>query len=235
MPGAPPASVIAASFTSPVDALYLAAVFDPIFTVSYPNSRKVLRVGLWRAIWQALSPAQLAPTPPGGTSSRLTTLAELIAANPNRVVAVFPECATTNGMGILPFSPSLVTVPGDVKIFPVSIRYTSPDITTPVPGALGSFLWRLLSRPTHVMRIRIAEALYNTSIMVNGVGESSGVESRGRVRVRSDDGDEEPGVNFEEQRVLDRVAENLARLGRNKRVGLTVEDKARFVEAWKKK
>lgn len=234
MPGAPPASVIAASFTSPIDALYLAAVFDPIFTISYPNSRKVVRVGLWRAIWQALSPTQLNPTPPKG-KSRLTTLAELIATNPNRVVAVFPECATTNGMGILPFSPSLLTIPGDVKIFPVSIRYTSPDITTPVPGAWSSFLWRLLSRPTHVMRIRIAEALYNTSIMVNGVGESSGVETRGRARVRSGDADEEPNVNFEEQRVLDRVAENLARLGRNKRVGLTVEDKARFVEAWKKK
>lgn len=249
MPGAPPASVIAASFTSPVDALYLAAVFDPIFTISYPNSRKVVRVGLWRAIWQALSPSQLHPAPPpsqdasssSSSSSRLTTLAELIAAHPNRVVAVFPECATTNGMGILPFSPSLLTVPGDVKIFPVSIRYTSPDITTPVPGAWGSFLWRLLSRPTHVLRIRIADAVYNTAIMVNGLGgEASGVESRGRARVRGGDAaaaadEEEPAVSFEEQRVLDRVAENLARLGRNKRVGLTVEDKARFVEAWKKK
>lgn len=234
MPGAPPSSVIAASFTSPIDALYLAAVFDPIFTVSYPNSRKVVRIGLWRAIWQALSPSQVLLNP-NDAAPNLTTLAELIAANPNRVVAVFPECATTNGMGILPFSPSLLTIPSDVKIFPVSIRYTSPDITTPVPGAWSSFLWRLLSRPTHVMRIRIADALYNTSVMVNGIGESSGVETRGRARARSGSADEEPPVNFEEQRVLDRVAENLARLGRNKRVGLTVEDKARFVEAWKKK
>ncbi|KAF3771187.1 hypothetical protein M406DRAFT_336684 [Cryphonectria parasitica EP155] len=229
MPGAPPASVIAASFTSPVDAVYLAAVFDPIFTISYPGTRCVSRVGLFRTIWHALSPAQLRPAP---ADDGLTTLAEIIAANPGRVVAVFPECATTNGLGILPFSPSLLTVPADVKIFPVSIRYTSPDITTPVPGAWWSFLWRLLSRPTHVMRIRIADAIYNTAGMVDGLAVASGRETRTSARARADDG---AGVNVEGQRVLDRVAETLARLGRNKRVGLTVEDKAKFVEAWKKK
>lgn len=242
MPGAPPASVIAASFTSPIDAVYLAAVFDPVFTISYPSSRRVQHVGLWGAVWHALSPAQLRSAPPA--DARLVDLAELLASHPGRVVAVFPECATTNGTGILPFSPSLLTVPGDVKIFPVSIRYASPDITTPVPGAWWHFLWRLLSRPTHVMRIRIAEAVYNTSGMVNGLGESSGVEvgaARGRARSRAgEEGavagrDSEPEVTAEEQRVLDRIGENLARLGRNKRVGLTVKDKARFVEAWKKK
>lgn len=233
MPGAPPASIIAASLTSPVDAVYLAAVFDPIFTISYPASRQVQRVGLWRAIWHALSPAQLRTAPPAG--ARLTSLAELLVEHPNRVVAVFPECATTNGTGILPFSPSLLTVPGDVKIFPVSIRYTSPDITTPVPGAWWMFLWRLLGRPTHVMRIRIADAVYNTAGMVNGLGEASGVETRSSARGRTGGDGEGAEVSFEEQRVLDRIGETLARLGRNKRVGLTVEDKARFVEAWKKK
>jgi hypothetical protein len=34
---------------------------------------------------------------------------------------------------------------------------------------------------------------------------------------------------------LDRVAEALARLGRAKRVGLTLEDKKRFVAAWSKR
>lgn len=41
-------------------------------------------------------------------------------------------------------------------------------------------------------------------------------------------------VNAEEKRVLDKVGEALARLGRVKRVGLTVKDKAAFVEAWSK-
>lgn len=236
MPSAPPASLIAASFTSPVDAVYLAAVFDPIFTVSYPRSRKVSKVGLWGAIWHALSPAQLRAGPPDGG---LTTLDALLAENPGRVVAVFPECATTNGQGILPFSPSLLAAPAEAKIFPVSIRYASPAITTPVPGAWASFLWRLLSRPTHVMRIRIAEAVYNTSGAVNGVSEASGVDlparSEGGSRSGGNSGEEPTKITAEERRVLDRVAENLARLGRNKRVGLTIEDKAKFVEAWKRK
>ncbi|ROV93084.1 hypothetical protein VSDG_07353 [Cytospora chrysosperma] len=238
MPCAPPASVIAASFTSPVDAVYLAAVFDPIFTISYPRSRRVVRVGLWGAMWHALAPAQLRRAPPPSAVASLTTLGDIIARNPRRVVAVFPECATTNGQGILPFSPSLLTVPADVKIFPVSIRYTSPDITTPVPGAWLTFLWKLLSRPTHVMRIRIAEAVYNTAGAVDGVGEASGLASRDGGRSRtlgSVSSVDEPVISFEERRVLDRVAENLARLGRNKRVGLDVDDKAKFVEAWKKR
>lgn len=235
MPSAPPASVIAASFTSPVDAVYLAAVFDPIFTISYPRSRKVSRVGLWGAIWHALSPQQLRTGPQAAAD--LTTLDVILAENPGRVVAVFPECATTNGQGILPFSPSLLAAPASVKIFPVSIRYASPAITTPVPGAWASFLWRLLSRPTHVMRIRIAEAVYNTAGAVNGVSEASGVDvpARSEASSRVGGGDEPTKITAEERRVLDRVAENLARLGRNKRVGLTVEDKAKFVEAWKKK
>lgn len=83
------------------------------------------------------------------------------------------------------------------------------------------------------MRIRIADAIYNTAGMVNGLGESSGVETGSLVaRAREDERDD---VSSEEQRVLDRVAETLARLGRNKRVGLTVTDKAKFVEAWNKK
>lgn len=237
MPSAPPASVIAASFTSPVDAVYLAAVFDPIFTISYPRSRKVSKVGLWGAIWHALSPSQLRAGPPSAddTPGGLTTLDAILAENPGRVVVVFPECATTNGQGILPFSPSLLTAPAEAKIFPVSIRYASPAITTPVPGAWASFLWRLLSRPTHVMRIRIAEAVYNTSGAVNGVGEASGVDVPARSERSRAGGDEPTKITAEERRVLDRVAENLARLGRNKRVGLTIEDKAKFVEAWKRK
>ena len=41
-------------------------------------------------------------------------------------------------------------------------------------------------------------------------------------------------VNATEKRVLDKVAEALARLGRVKRVGLGVRDKEEFVKAWNK-
>ncbi|KAK0636362.1 hypothetical protein B0T17DRAFT_79276 [Bombardia bombarda] len=215
-----PRSVIAANFTSPVDALYLAAIFDPIFTVSYPTTRRVRRIGLLRAVLMALSSSQFAPPPPSDDN----TLADLLARCPDRVIAVFPECATTNGKGIMPLSPSLATVPSDVAIFPVSMRYTPPDIATPVPGAWLAFLWKLLSRPTHWIRVRIAEGTYNTSLATNGGAPASGAGTQ------NVDGEITP----EEQRLLDRVAEALARLGRAKRVGLTLADKKAFVDVWKR-
>jgi len=220
-----PGSVIAANHTSPVDAIYLSAIFDPIFTVSYPHSRKVRRVSLLRAVIHAVSPAQFGPPPNTG----LTDLRALLRAHPDRVIAVFPECGTTNGRGILPFSPSLLSTPAKTKIFPVSMRYTPPDITTPIPGAWFAFLWKLLSRPTHCIHVRIAEGTENTTGVLHRVEEASGRDSG------YDDGDEEDGRDVApgEQQVLDWVADALARLGRNKRVGLTLRDKKAFTKAWK--
>lgn len=43
------------------------------------------------------------------------------------------------------------------------------------------------------------------------------------------------GVGIAEQKVLDRVGEDLARLGRVKRVGLGVQDKVEFVKMWRKR
>ncbi|KAI0884155.1 uncharacterized protein GGS22DRAFT_164977 [Annulohypoxylon maeteangense] len=220
-PGNARRSIIAAQFTSPVDALYLAAIFDPIFTISYPGTRKVQRVSLFRAILLALAP----PTSTPSNYNNLTTLRALVDQNPHRVIAVFPEMTTTNGKGILPFSPSLLSAPADAHIFPVSMRYTPPDITTPVPGAYLSFLWNLLGRPTHLIRVRIAE----------GVTNDSGATTNGDTPLGSE-GEEVDGERLtgEEQRLLDKIAEALARLARNKRVGLTLKDKAAFIEAWNK-
>ncbi|KAI1643055.1 uncharacterized protein F4817DRAFT_271261 [Daldinia loculata] len=224
-PGNSSRSVIAAQFTSPIDALYLAAIFDPIFTISFPGTRKVQRVSLLRGILLALSPPALSPPSP----KNLTTLRALLEKNPHRVIAVFPEMSTTNGKGILPFSPSLLSTPADARIFPVSIRYTPPDITTPVPGAYISFLWKLLSRPTHLIRVRIAEGVTNNfAAATNGDGPANGIPDK--------TGDELDGESLtsEERALLDKVADDLARLARNKRVGLTLRDKAAFVSAWNK-
>lgn len=224
-----PRSIIAANFTSPLDALYLAAVFDPVFTASYPGTRKVRRIGLVQAMWLALSPSQLSPPPTSG----LTDLRALLERYPGRVFVVFPECATTNGKGILPLSPSLLTAPSDAAIFPLSMRYTPPDVTTPVPGALGLFMWKLLSRPTHCIRVRIAEGMYNTSGTSHGQrsGNEGGTSTSSSSPARTAGDDD---LTPEEQKTLDRVADALARLGRAKRVGLTIQDKKNFVEAWMK-
>ncbi|KAK8137250.1 hypothetical protein PG984_005190 [Apiospora sp. TS-2023a] len=219
-----PGSVIAAQFTSPVDAIYLAAIFDPVFTVSYPGTTKVRQVSLLSAILLALGP--------------LVSLRRVVEQNPDRCVVVFPECSTTNGKGILPFSPSLLSAPMDAPLFPVSMRYTPQDITTPVPGAYLGFLWNLLSRPTHLIRVRIAEAVTNRDI-AGSSADSSREMSRVNSSESSDDDDDYFGPGEEkptpdQYRVLDRVGEALARLGRNKRVGLTLKDKAAFIEAWSK-
>jgi len=234
-------SLIASSFTSPIDCLYLAAIFDPIFTASYPNTRLVERISLFRAIFRALLGPQLVPS----KTARLLSLTTLLKENPDSSVVVLPECTTTNGRAILPFSPSLLTAPAKTKIFPVNLRYTPADITTPVPGAYISFLWNLCSRPTHYIRVRIAEAVYNTatSEMVSQARTNTfesnffddmqmgGSLSSAETLVGNSDGE---GMSIEERRVLDQVAEDLARLGRVKRVGLGVRDKVGFIKAWSK-
>ncbi|KFY41158.1 hypothetical protein V494_03166 [Pseudogymnoascus sp. VKM F-4513 (FW-928)] len=231
-----PSSIIASSFTSPVDALYLAAIFDPVFTVSYPGTRQVRPISLLGAMLRALSAPEEAPA----ADVKLVDLGTLVSENPDSVIVVFPECTTTNGKGILPLSPSLLTVPATTKIFPINLRYSPPDITTPIPGSYWSFIWNLLSQQTHCIRVRIAEAVYN----VAKPGEVSS-EKKDKYLANfldSSEGDSDMssgirkrGVNAEEQKVLDQVGEALARLGRVKRVGLTVKDKAAFVEAWSKK
>ncbi|MCJ1368809.1 hypothetical protein MMC20_000016 [Loxospora ochrophaea] len=214
-----PSTIIASSYTSPIDALYLAAIFDPIFTASYPTTRLTHRITLLSAILRAFAPPQL--TPPPGT--KLVPLSSLLERHPNRAIVVFPESTTTNGRGILTFTHTLLSTPPKVKIFPISLRYTPQDITTPVPGTYLRFLWNLLSKPTHCIRVRIAERVYNTS---NDTSSSSdtllGYEESG------------DGTTPAEKLVLDKVGESLARLGRVKRVGLGVKEKLDFINTWTK-
>ncbi|KAG9232534.1 hypothetical protein BJ875DRAFT_404679 [Amylocarpus encephaloides] len=239
-----PGDVIASSFTSPIDSLYLAAIFDPIFTISYPHTRQVQYISLFGAIFRALSkPVEYPPK-----AAKMTDLKTLVAEHPTRVIVAFPECTTTNGRGIMPFSPSLLTTPSKTKIFPISLRYTPPDVTTPVPGYYWSFIWNLLSQSNHCIRVRIAEVVYNTSNPSNNASEKKGgyllnpmdVLKEDSARTSSSDtlmslDDYASDLNDQERRTLDKVGEALARLGRVKRVGLTVKDKIAFVNAWSKR
>lgn len=229
-----PGSIIASSHTSPIDSLYLAAIFDPVFTVSYPTTRLVQRISLFHSILRAFQYPQY-DSPP---TAKLTDLATLIRQHPHQAIVVFPECTTTNGRGILPFSSSLLTAPSTAKIFPISLRYTAADITTPIPGTYITFLWNLLSKPTHCIRVRIAESVYNSSqspatrsVATPGQLASDDRTSSSDTLLGSEDVE---GMSATEKRVLDKVAEALARLGRVKRVGLGVRDKEDFVKAWSK-
>jgi 1-acylglycerol-3-phosphate O-acyltransferase len=226
-----PGTVIASSRTSPLDALYLAAIFDPVFTTSYPSTRLVQPVSLWTALLNSFSGPEARPPP----NAKLMDLPAVIAANPHRAVVVFPECTTTNGRGILKFAPSLVTVSPTTRIFPISLRYAAADITTPVPGSYTTFIWNLLSTPTHVIRVRIAESVSRAST-------SAGIDSPASLSYgtleSSQEGntlqtqDEAGSVSTADKRLLDKTGEALARLGRVKRVGLGVKEKTDFVRAW---
>ena len=170
---------------------------------------------------------------------------------------MFPEGTASNGRGILRLTPTLLSAASDTKIFPVSLRYTPPDVVTPIPGWLEAlrFIWRLNSRQTHCIRVRIGGpmTLATPPASITGLDSPSskpsprrtpprnGFESnffdtlqtspQQKALVDSEDGD---GMTEMERRALDAVADGLARLGRVKRVNLGVEEKAKFIEAWTK-
>ena len=243
-------TVIASSSASPIDPLYLAAIFDPLFAASYPYTRLVEPISLFTAICRTFCHPKLEPKP----GARLIDIEKMLKQNPTRIVAVFPECTTTNGRGILPMSPSLATIPPRTKVFPVSLRYTPPDVTTAIPHCYLTFLWNLCSKPSHCIRIRIAESVYNTSRAsptkdsalaakvsssyttnyFDTLGSDNGVGSDADTLVGSGGEEQDISMTKEEQAFLDRVAEALARLGRVKRVGLGVKEKIHFIAMWTK-
>jgi 1-acylglycerol-3-phosphate O-acyltransferase len=229
-------TIIASSHNSPIDALYLAAIFDPIFATSYPNTRLIQPVTLFQATLRAFSsPSSQAHSP---ENADLVDVATYMAQHPNRVLVLFPECTTSNGRGILPLSPSLLSASPRTKVHPVHLRYTPADVTTPIPHAYGAFLWNLCSRPTHCIRIRIAEAVLHPGSVVS-VAKATATDtimdnaSDAETLVGSEDSD---GALTKEERIfLDKIGEALARLGRIKRVGLGVKDKGDFVYMWSRR
>lgn len=224
-------SILAASSTSPIDPLYLAAIFDPIFTASYPNTRQVRRISLLQAVLRTFAYPALSPP----ENATLIDLETLTAQNSNRYIVVFPECTTSNGRGILPFSPSLLSASPKTKVYPVSLRYTTPDITTPLPHTYLRFLWNLCSKPTHCIRTRIAEYSVNPSNRQNAAKSSAldanDMSSEAETLVGDDN---DSALTKEEKAFLDKIAEALARLGRVKRVGLGVKEKEDFIAMWTK-
>ncbi|CAL5868038.1 uncharacterized protein PFLUO_LOCUS2261 [Penicillium psychrofluorescens] len=232
-----PGSVIASSFTSPIDTVYLAAIFDPVFTASYPDCRQVERISLLQAIFRAFASPSTRPAP----GTRMVDMAELVEKYPNRPIVMFPECTTTNSRGILPLSHALLGVPARTKIFPVSLRYTPVDVVTPLPGSYISFLWTLLSKPTHCIRVRIAGAIVSgrdTAAIDLPPARSTRKSNYNTNYLDTMDHDSamngDDGITAAEKALLDHVGDSLARLGRVKRVGLGVKDKQDFVRKWTK-
>jgi hypothetical protein len=178
---------------------------------------------------QALASPVLVPP----KDAKLVPISDIVRDTPDRCIAVFPECTSTNGRGILPFCPSLLTVSPKTKIFPVSLRYTPADVSTPVPGSYYSFFWNLCSKPTHCIRVRIAEATFNNPSTPEPPRENS-FQTNLLDGLHARDSTHGP-VTEPEKDLLDKIAESLARLGRVKRLGLTSSDKIAFVKVWSKR
>ena len=77
------------------------------------------------------------------------------------------------------------------------------------------------------LRVRVAERIFNKAVPGGEAYTGNGTTSAVNTQYSSG-----AALAPSEQRVLDHVAEALARLGRSKRVGLVLEDKVAFVEAW---
>lgn len=237
-----PGSIIVSSATSPIDALYLAAIFDPVFTATYPSTHQVQQISLLQAIIRPFFNPELEP-PPG---ARLVDIADLLRIYPGHPIAMFPECTTTNGRGILPLSRSLLAIPPDTQIFPISLRYTPADVTTPVPGMPVTFLWNLLSKPTHYIRVRIAEKILSLPEMADrptidrrrpsSYGTNYFDTLQEDALISSDallGGNADSPLTRGQRGLLEQVGEALARLGRVRRVGLGVREKQDFVRVWR--
>jgi len=232
-----PGSILICTSTSPLDALYLSAIFDPVFTVSAAGSRRVHVVGLLGAIMAAFAPPGFASSSSAMATAPPLTLAELCKKyGDTRIIAVFPEATTTNGRGVLRFAPCLDTLHGEVEIFPVSLRYSPADVTTPVPGTYGYTLFALLARPTHCIRVRIGEVLRNDDggekDREEFAGDSSDTVTDGLGGGGSGGGGGEKEGMDRQSRLSERGAEALARIARSKRLNLGVKEKIAFVEAW---
>jgi hypothetical protein len=93
--------------------------------------------------------------------------------------------------------------------------------------------------------VRIAEAVYNTAAGSASAKETSSAKTNSYATNYFDEmqmgsstetlvATDGEGVSSEERKVLERVAEDLARLGRIKRVGLGIKEKTEFLRQWRK-
>lgn len=175
-------------------------------------------------------------------------VAELVKQNSQRVIVVFPESTTSNGRGVLRLSPSLLSAGETTHIFPVSLRYTPADVVTPIPGWIEAarFLWKLCSRQTHCIRVRVGLPMTLAKEKA-AASDTSTREARGRKPNGYDtnffdsfkangggkgSAEASEGPTPAEQHALDVVAESLSRLGRAKTLGLGIDEKTKFVDAW---
>lgn len=254
LPG--PGDVIAAAWTSPLDALVLAAAFDPTLAIAWPDGpeggKLVAPTSPLAAAAYALCAPETSPSSSTGTHpDGLVSLAGLAADSGTqaRAAALFPECTPSNGRAVLALaaSPALAALRRGSRVYPARVCYDSHadecGLATPVPVLAGGvrvlvrFLWTLLGRPMRAVRVRVGDAV---EVGVGGASSGeSGPTTAATATATAKTSATTTGAAVSQRGpaagadgTAGRVAEGLARLGRVRRVGLGVSDKQAFARAW---
>ena len=86
--------------------------------------------------------------------------------------------------------------------------------------------------------MRVAESVYNTASSSDSGYTVDHVENTREESASNSDtlvDEDASDLSEQERKVVDHIGEALARLGRVKRVGLGLTDKANFVRSWKRR
>ncbi|KAL5527438.1 hypothetical protein ACEPAG_6229 [Sanghuangporus baumii] len=151
------------------------------------------------------------------------------AKDSGRPLAMFPECTTSNGRGLLRFSNILkgISVPvKDFNVFVMCIRIDppttlSPTLSLPIPSAV-------LNPITHIFTISSSILPHTISIRLLAPSDSP--------NSATSTPDDIPSGLRKEDDVLIEVCSNLmSDIGRMKRTGMGWEEKSMFIEFYKRK
>ncbi|KAF9452458.1 hypothetical protein P691DRAFT_721878 [Macrolepiota fuliginosa MF-IS2] len=148
---------------------------------------------------------------------------EEIRKSTRRPVAVFPECTTSNGRGLLRFANvfnSEVPVKG-YQVFIMCVRYDPPTAYTPTLACPAAYPGPVFLNPiSYIFRITRSLAPHAISIRLLAPSESPGSQ----LFIASDYVKGTPG----EDQLAEASANLIAQIGRLKRTGMGWEDKASF-------
>lgn len=196
--------LIVSNFTSPLDVLSYAVLVNPIFVVPAEQGQFMV-VSALGAILVALS----LPTcePMSGRS-----LAEICKAakKSGKTVVLFAEGTTTSGKALLPF-PNQIPVsllPYTTKVYPASIKYTPPSVTTPLPMTFIGWMYAHLCEWNRVsVRVKFASPLTTSDVSSSN-----------------------------DLATTNAIAESIARTARIAKMGIEFDStsKRKFAASWKK-
>ncbi|CUA69092.1 hypothetical protein RSOLAG22IIIB_03770 [Rhizoctonia solani] len=172
-------------------------------------------------------------------TSTITTTIEDIRAQSDRPLVVFPECTSSNGRALIRFADVFIAGKGKhikhpvkgFKMFIMCARYDPPTPTTPtpthsIPSQSGTFLNPL----SHIIQLLFAPALTQSlSIRLVAPSDSPSSGSFMASEIILDNGIAPADEISEACAVL------MAQASKLKRVGMGWEDKAAFLDFYRKR